>query len=166
MKMTSAEAGKLLKSMQSELNTLTFMETNSRQFVAAVGEDPEDNRPEYDYAAFQKDLAEREEKIRILKHAINKFNISTKVPGFDMTIDQMLVYIPQLSARKSKLDMMRSRLPKERRLMGNSNIIDYDYANYDIKAAEADYQETAELLTRAQLALDAVNSTKLLSVEL
>lgn len=38
-----------------------------------------------------------------------------------------------------------------------SNIIDYRYANYDIAAVEADYEKTADELSRAQLALDAVN---------
>ena len=166
MKMTSAEAGKLLKSMQDELNNLLFMEAQSKDFESSVGEDLESNRPEYDFAACQKELAEKEEKIRLLKHAINKFNVSTKVPGFDMTIDQMLIYIPQLSAKKSKLEMMRSRLPKSRAPYNGSNIITYEYANYDIKEAEAEYQRVSALLTKAQLALDNVNSSKLINIEL
>ncbi|MBR0129825.1 MAG: hypothetical protein IJM08_00810 [Firmicutes bacterium] len=166
MKITSAEAGKLLKSMQSDINSIIYLETQKREFAAASTEDPESNRPAYDYEAVQKELAEKEKAIRILKHAINKFNTETKVPGFDMTIDQMLIYIPQLTARKSKLDAMRSRLPKERRNSFTSNIIDYSYANYDIAKAEEDYQKVSEELTRAQLALDSVNSTKKITVEL
>ena len=38
-----------------------------------------------------------------------------------------------------------------------SNIIDYSYANYDLAAVEADYEKVADELSRAQLALDAVN---------
>ena len=56
--------------------------------------------------------------------------------------------------------MMKSRLPKERveeQYGRPSNIIDYRYANYDIAAVEADYEKTADELSRAQLALDAVN---------
>lgn len=55
-----------------------------------------------------------EMKIIRLKHSISRFNLTTKVPGFGMTIDEMLVYIPQQTALKKKLDKMRSRLPKER----------------------------------------------------
>ena len=36
------------------------------------------------------------------------------VDGFGITIDEMLVYIPQLTKRKIKLLKMKSRLPKER----------------------------------------------------
>ena len=38
-----------------------------------------------------------------------------------------------------------------------SNIIDYTYTNYDLTAVEADYEKTADELSRAQLALDTVN---------
>ena len=44
-----------------------------------------------------------EEEIRKLKHALNVFNASNKVPGFEMTVDEMLVYLPQLSREKNKL---------------------------------------------------------------
>jgi hypothetical protein len=166
MKITSAEAGKLLKSMQSDINSIIYLESQMREFSAASTEDPESNRPAYDYEAVQKELAEKEKAIRILKHAINKFNTETKVPGFDMTIDQMLIYIPQLTARKSKLDGMRSRLPKERRNSFSMNIIDYSYANYDIARAEEDYQKVSEELTRAQLARYILNITKKITVDL
>ncbi len=166
MKITSAEAGKLLKTMQNEINNVVYMETQKSTFTAASTEDPESNRPAYDFNAVQKELSEKEAAIRTLKHAINKFNIETKVPGFDMTIDQMLIYIPQLTAKKSKLDSMRSKLPKERSVSYGSNIIDYTYANYDIAEAEAEYKKVSDELTKAQLALDSVNSTKKITVDL
>ena len=75
-------------------------------------------------------------------------------------IDEMLVYIPQLTKRKSKLLEMKSRLPKKRveeQYGRQSNIIDYTYTNYDLAAVEADYEKTADELSRAQLALDTVN---------
>ena len=55
---------------------------------------------------------------------------------------------------------MKSRLPKERveeQYGRQSNIIDYTYTNYDLTAVEADYEKTADELSRAQLALDTVN---------
>ena len=80
--------------------------------------------------------------------------------GFGITIDEMLVYIPQLTKRKIKLLEMKSRLPKERveeQCGRQSNIIDYTYTNYDLAAVEADYENAADELSRVQLALDAVN---------
>ena len=145
MNYTSAEANKLLKKLNDEYTALLDKETRSRDFRAAMGEDVASVRPAYDYVETQARLAALEEKIRRLKH---------------MTIDEMLVYIPQLTRRKNKLLEMKSRLPKERveeQYGRQSNIIDYRYANYDIALVEADYEKAADELSRAQLALDAVN---------
>ena len=77
-----------------------------------------------------------------------------------MTIDEMLVYIPQLTRRKNKLAAMKNRLPMERaeeQYGRRADLIDYSYANYDIAAVEADYEQAADELARAQMALDAAN---------
>ena len=118
MKMTSAQAAKELKKLNDQHEMLLDMENKARIFTAAIQEDVESVRPPYDYAARQAELADIEEQIRILKHAINTFNLNHEVPGFNMTIDQMLVYIPQLTARKKKLDYMRKKLPREREMSG------------------------------------------------
>ena len=162
MKLTSAMAAKELKKLNEQHDALLAMEKKSSEFVAAIQEDIETVRPEYDYLSVQKELAEIEEKIRTLKHALNAFNLRQEVPGFGMTIDQMLVYIPQLSARKRKLERMRDKLPKERHSGGygnSSNIIEYTYTNYDVKKAAEDCEAVTDELSRAQNALDLVNST-------
>ncbi|MBR5090703.1 MAG: hypothetical protein IK093_14830, partial [Ruminiclostridium sp.] len=101
------------------------------------------------------------------KHAINVFNSSQMVEQFGMTIDQLLIYMPQLSRRCQKLRSMKSVLPKarEERFGKGSNIIDYRYANYDISAAEADYNKACDLLAKAQTALDTVNNTVTFELE-
>ena len=164
MKYTSAQANKLLKKLNDEYSALLDKEQRSRDFRAAMGEDVESVRPAYDYAETQARLAELEGKIRALKHAINCFNMTHFVDGFEMTIDEMLVYIPQLTRRKNKLLEMKSRLPKERieeQYGRQSNIIDYRYANYIvvyiIDYRYANYDKTVDELSRAQLALDAIN---------
>ena len=160
MKYTSAQANKLLKKLNDEYSALLDKEQRSRDFRAAMGEDIESVRPAYDYAKTQARLEELEGTIRRLKHAINCFNTTQVVDGFGITIDEMLVYIPQLTKRKSKLLEMKSRLPKERveeQYGRQSNIIDYTYTNNDLAAVEADYEKTADELSRAQLALDTVN---------
>ncbi len=100
-----------------------------------------------------------------MKHAVNVFNSTTTVEG--MTIDEILVYLPQLRDRKNKLSRMIGRMPKQRamssvlsRYSGQTPIIDYEYANYDIRKAEADYRAVSEEIARLQTKLDAVNSTR------
>lgn len=168
-KMTSAQAAKELRKLNDQHDALLARENKSREFVAAIQEDVEKIRPEYDYAGIQDELDRMERRIRALKHAINTFNLSQEVSGFGMTIDQMLVYIPQLTARKKKLDYMRKKLPRERENTGysrSSNIVEYNYANYDIAAVEADYVKTVDELSAVQNALDQVNSTVFFEVAL
>lgn len=167
--MTSAQAAKELKKLNEQHDALLRKEEKASVFTAAIQEDIETVRPEYDYESIQNELAALERKIRLLKHAINQFNLTQVVPGFEMTIDQMLIYIPQLTARKHKLDAMRARLPKERvsadygRATG---IIEYCYSNYDIQKAEDDYEFVTDELARAQNALDSVNATVQFNVEM
>ena len=168
IRMTSAEAAKLLRKLNEELDNVLLIEQQSREFSAALGEDVESVRPDYNYRMVQEQIEGLEARIRQVKHAVSSFNLMQEVPGFDgMTIDQMLVYIPQLNRRKSKLALMQQRLPKQRERAsygGGSQIIDYSYANYDIEAVMADYEKTAEELSRAQTALDLVNTTAKLDI--
>lgn len=162
MKMTSAQAAKQLRKLSDRFNTLTAKERSTSTFLASLGEDVESLRPEYDYAAMQKQQAELETQIRRLRHAINIFNTTTVIPEYGFTIDEMLVFLPQLSNRVKKLGYMRDALPKareENRYTRGGSIIDYRYANYDIRQAEADYQAAADELAKAQTALDVVNNT-------
>lgn len=163
MKLTSQEAGKLLKKLNEQINSLVRMESMSSTFLASVGEDPESCRPKYDYTATKNEICALETKVRKLRHALNVFNSTHAVPGYDMTIDEMLVYIPQLTKLKAKLDAMKSVLPKSRETLGSygrtQNFIDYRYVNYDLETVAADYDAVADELAKAQTALDLVNST-------
>ena len=168
MKMTSAQAAKLIRQLSDELRTLQTRENNSESFLAALGEDPETVRPEYDYSAMQKAQSEIERKIRKVKHAVNVFNSVTVVPELGMTIDEVLVYLPQLTSRCSKLSRMKDALPKTRENSGYSRgttVIDYRYANYDIAQAGKDYSELSAELAKVQTALDYVNNTVEFEIE-
>ncbi len=167
MKLTSAEANKLLRTLNEEHDNLINQEDNGKSFVAATIENIEDVRPDYDYEAVQAKLEEVEKKIRRLKHAINVFNSTTRIPEFDITIDEMLILIPQLTSRKFRLNMMANEMPKAReRSQGQSGIIDYRYANYDVAKAGEDAKAASDLLAKAQTALDLINSTKKMNVDI
>ena len=169
MKVTSAQAAKMLRKLEYEMDDIISKEEISREFVAAVGEDVESVRPEYSFAGTQAKLIDLENRIRALKHAINVFNSNTVIPEFGMTIDQVLVYLPQLSRRRDKLHIMMSKLPKVRDLSrgrNGGNIIDYYYANYDIAEASKAYDEVSDTLARVQTALDTVNNTVTFELEM
>lgn len=168
MKYTSSEVGKLIKKLGEEQRSMLLREDNGKEFLAAVGEDLESVRPDYDFAATQAALNEIETKIRKVKHALNVFNSTTVIPEFGITIDEMLVLIPQLTARKNKLAQMKDKLPKVRELnrLSSSSILDYRYLNYDVNDVTAEYEKTADTLAKAQNALDAVNMNQTLEIDI
>ncbi len=162
MKMTSAQAAKLLRQLNDELRTLQLREGNTCSFVAALEEDIESVRPAYNFSEMSVAQAEVEKKTRTVKHAINVFNTVTSVPDFDMTIDEMLVFLPQLTKKCETLSRMKDALPKVRENAGYSysgSIIDYRYANYDVEQVGKYYAEISDTLAKAQTALDLVNNT-------
>lgn len=162
MLVTSAKAAKMLRQLNDELRTLQLREGKTSTFVAAIQEDIESVRPAYNFKEMREAQAEVERKIRKLKHALNVFNTTTVVPDFDMTIDEMLIFLPQLNKQCSILGGMRDAMPKVRvnsGYSGNSAILDYKYTNYDIEDANKRYIELSDTLAKAQTALDLVNST-------
>ena len=93
----------MLRKLNDNYQALIDKEELSREFHAAVGEDVESVRPAYDYSAVQAQLDTIQAQVRRIKHAINVFNTTHIVPGYDMTVDERLVHIPQLTKKKEKL---------------------------------------------------------------
>lgn len=164
---TSSEANKLLKRTEEELNNLYAYGTRTSVFHVALGENVNDVRPEFDLALYNEQIMGLCKKIRGIKHAINQFNMKTELPSFPgLTVDQALIYMPQLSSHVSQLKIMMSRLPKSRDT-ATPNVIDYVIANYDPAQAKAMYDEAYHTLMRLQTDLDTVNNTvKSISIDL
>ena len=62
---------------------------------------------------------------------------------------------------------MKNALPIQReRSVGLKGIIEYTYANYDVELAQNDYYAISETLAKAQTALDYVNNTVEMEVDI
>lgn len=162
--MTSAEANKRLRQLQDKKKDLVEAERKNAWFVAATTENAEEVRENYDfdYSYDVPEIDRIDNEIRELKHNINKFNVSCMVPEFGMTIDQILIYLPQLKEKQRRLGKMAEHLPKQRvadRYGRTNTLIEYEYANYDVKKAKEDYEKISKLVADAQLALDRVNNS-------
>lgn len=167
MMYTPAEANKLLKKLNEAHYSMIWDERDLCQFTASVDEDLEYARPDYDYEATQKEIAELERKIRTIKHALNQFNNSHKVDGFDMTVDEALIYLPQLSQRIKRLKEMKQTRPRERNMRTSLNgAVEYTYANYDVKQARKDYDQAFDELSRLQISLDTLNTREKFPIDL
>ena len=75
--MTSAYANKMLKSLEEDKAFWVNKEATSSTYVAAINEEPV--VPEYDYTEVVATITSLDEKIAIIKHALNVTNSNEKV---------------------------------------------------------------------------------------
>lgn len=89
--MTSAYANKMLKSLEEDKAFWVNKEATSSTYVAAINEEPV--VPEYDYTEVAATITSLDEKIAIIKHALNVTNSNEKVQVGDaeMSIDTILI---------------------------------------------------------------------------
>ena len=73
----------------------------------------------------------------------------------------------KLSRKKAKLKEMADTLPKSRyESYERTNIIDYKYINYDLVTVRNDLDAVTEELSNAQLALDLINHTAVIDIDM
>ena len=165
---TSAEANKLLRALKNEETAEKMKEAENHKFEAALGENIEDVRPDYSFAETNRKLEEIRKKIVAVKYAINVFNVKTVIVD-NITIDMALIMLPQLTDRKRSLYNMKTLPAKKRNKLygtGMANVIDYTYANFSLEEAEAEYTRISEEIDRIQLALDKVNATEKMEIDI
>ena len=161
---TSASAGKYIRQLEDDKAALLDHEHMTCTYVLA--KDEEGEAPTYSYAETRAKIDEIDAKVLRLRHALHRFNMETKLPDCDMTIDEALILMAQLSNKKNRLNTLRSTLPVERvsgRFVGN--LIEYRYANYDVAAAQADFDTVTEQIFALQLKIDLCNQTMTFDVE-
>jgi len=169
-KMTSAYANKMLRSLEEDKAFWVNKEDASSTYVVAVNEEPV--TPEYDYTEVAKTICEIDEKIAIIKHALNLSNAIAKVPVGDITmsVDTILVRMAQLNKRKTILDEMRKRLPKareeQRSYISRNAVSEYRYINYDLDLVKKEYEAVSRRIMEMQMALDKYNQTEQFDVDI
>ena len=163
-KMTSAYANKLLKQLDEDKAFFLNKEHNSCTYTAAVGEEPV--IPEYDYTAVAGEIKAIDEKIQVIKHAINRANVNSVISVGDSqySVDVILIRMSQLNNRKAILDCMRKMQPRERQenhsyISRTSNVPEYKYINFDLNQVKAEYEAISKEIMEMQIALDKYNQT-------
>ena len=168
--MTSAYAKKMLRSLEEDKAFWANKEATACTYVAAINEEPV--VPEYDYAEVAATIAEIDEKIAIIKHALNVTNATARVQVGDaeMSIDTILIKMAQLNKRKAMLDVMRKQLPKARveqhAYMSRNPVPEYEYINYDLELIKKEYENVSVKIMEMQMALDKYNQTVQFEVDI
>ena len=169
-KMTSAYANKLLRQLSDDKDYWVNKENESCLYIAAVGEKPV--IPEYDYEEIAATIADIDEKMAAIKHAINLSNTTNQIQAGDqiLTVDQILIKTAQLNKRKVFLDRLRKQLPKSRvtefRYSSRLASPEYQYINYDLDLIKAEFERFSNEIMVYQIALDKYNQTVEFDVEI
>jgi len=163
MKMTSAYANKVLRSLEEDKRYWVNKESSSNSYVAANNEEPV--IPEYDYAEVAAVIDAIDNKICIIKHALNLTN-STAIVAVgekEMSVDTILIRMAQLNRRKNFLDSLRKMLPKMREnnsYYGSRNSVpEYRYINFDLELIKGEFERVSKEIMEMQMALDIYNQT-------
>lgn len=165
---TISELSKIIKGLEDKRTTVLAHEEKASIFNCASEENADDIRPDYDFDSTQSKLEKIERSIVNLKHALNIFNTTTIVGDTGLTIDQILVALPQLNKAKSKLQLMSSRMPRDRvnGRFSSPNYIDYELTNYDVEEAEKLFEKTSSKLALYQTQLDQVNINSTIEIDI
>lgn len=89
MKLTSAGANKMIKAWNEDLEGLLKKEEAESRTTYGINEEP--LPANYDFARMQQQMDALNQKIAVLRHAVNVFNTTTMLEGFGFTIDEALV---------------------------------------------------------------------------
>lgn len=170
--MTSAMANKMLRKLNDEKDYLLQLEQSASVYIEAEG--TEAYIPEYDHKDVSSKISDFDNKVCILKHAINKMDTETSITvnikgvSTTMRIDVALVKMAQLNRRADTLNIMRKRLPKSRRQNGyggDNNLVEYICVNYDVDEVKGEYDDLMDIIAEMESQIDYINQTVELKFE-
>lgn len=165
-KVTAAVAGKMLKTLEEERNYWLHIERTSSVYTVGQGEDPV--VPEYFYDDIASQITKVDERITLLRHAIQVHNILSEieVAGKVMTVDMLQYQIEQFSNRKSILGKMRKASPVTRIHNKDKKAApEFVYINYNLEIVCEEYDAISEKLIELQTAYELFQQTSLFEVE-
>lgn len=99
MKLTSAGANKMIKAWNEDLEGLLKKEEAESRTTYGINEEP--LPANYDFARMQQQMDALNQKIAVLRHAVNVFNTTTMLEGFGFTIDEALVRMAMLTKKEA-----------------------------------------------------------------
>ena len=160
----------IYKELEDDKSYWLDKENTGTFYTAALGE--EAVIPEYDYSEVAGKIAEIDEKVAKLRHAINLANATSlvKVDDAEMTVDTLLIKMAQASRRKAFLDNLRKQQEKTRThnysYVNKQSVPEYKYINYDLELVKSEFEKISDYIMKMQMALDYYNQTAEFEAEL
>ena len=161
MKMCNSEAMKAIKELEEKKSNVIYTEDYRSKVSYKEGEGKVLTK--YDYAQTRKAVAEIDEKIRKIKHALAVCNCTAVVDDFNMTIGEALIYLAQLNAEYRQLDGLSENDKLSRRITANG-VLEYTECLYDPEKAMKDCEALHSKICKLQVAIDRANLTNYIEV--
>ena len=151
---SATELMKMLKCIESDLEYIHSQDRNETSIKCDIDGEPI-YESDYNFAFNReeaKQLYESESKIKLI---LAKFNVETKIIGYDMTIIEGLVRIAQLRNEIRVLTPMAAKTKYTTNYSG-------DYGNlykvvYDVREVKETLKKMQQELSRLQVAIDKTN---------
>ena len=161
MKMCNSEAMKAIKELEEKKRNVIYNEDYRSRI--SYKEDEEKVLTKYDYAETRKAVAEIDERIRKIKHALAVCNCTAVVDDFGITIGEALVYLAQLNAEYDQLNDLSEKDKLSRRITANG-VLEYTECLYDPEEATRDCEALHSKICKLQVAIDRANLTNYIEV--
>lgn len=113
-----------------------LLEKEACTYRVMEGEEPSAKKTKYDYKETLEELNEYDSSIRLAKHSINSFSVSRFIPEYNMTLDELEMYLEDLDRRFNTLKELGDAHPIKRTIVNRS--VRHTIANYDPKQARKD----------------------------
>ena len=157
MKKCHTEIMKTIKRLEEEKDSWTIHEKNNCRITYMVDEEP--IIPNYDYEETSKQLVWYDDEIRRLKGLLAYANSTVIVEGFDMTINQAIIYLAQLNERLKRYDYLITFQKLTRKTVGFDGKVEYTKIIYDQEDAGRKLEEVKTEIIQLQMAIDRTNLT-------
>ena len=121
---------------------------------------------EYNFGATRDAVKDIDTKTRQLRHKLHLANATVQVPEFGITIGECIILMAQLGKEKALLARMARREKKERRQPGFGSTVEWAVLNYDKDECRTKLKEVGDEITSLQMAIDRINLTHMVEVEI
>ena len=164
MKKCNTQIMKEIKKLQEEKIKLLEKDRTTQYVTYATEEELLD--VSYDYEKMSNNLDWYDNEIRRLKVLLANSNNTTIVEGFDMNLNEALIYLAQLKLKEKRLNNMSNREQFYRghcSIFGKStDCVEYTKALYDVEKASNDLKEIKDTIIALQMAIDRTNLSNMI----
>ena len=126
-------------------------------------QDEEPVLPDYDYETTRVNIDHLDNEIRRLKGLLAYSNVTTIVDGFDMNINDALIYLAQLKQKEAHFNFLMNKNKIDRSTTGfGSAVIQFTKILYDQDVVREELNKVTETIMQLQMAIDRTNLTNMI----